>query len=104
MLAVQGLSQAWGLQAPLGVATHSHVYAGYASRRRHVALDYDATWRDAGGVLLDRHYWALPARPVLRPDSEVESRRRAQHRRRNALRAGLLDAVQQSAHALLAAR
>ena len=104
VLAVQGLSAAWGLQAPLGVATHSHVYAGYASRRRHVALDYDATWRDAGGVSLDRHYWALPARPVLRPDSEVESRRHAQHRRRNALRAGLLDAVQQSAHALLAAR
>ena len=104
VLAVQGLSQAWGLQAPLGVATRSHVYAGYASRRRQVALDYDATWRDAGGVPLDRHYWLLPARPVLRPDSEVESRRRAQHRRRNALRTGLLEAVQQSAHALLAVR
>ncbi len=104
VLAVQGSSQAWGLQAPLGVATQSHVYAGYASRRRQVALDYDATWRDAGGVPLDRHYWALPARPLLRPDSEVESRRRAQHRRRNALRTGLLDAVQRSAHDLLALR
>lgn len=104
VLALQGLSQAWGLQAPLGVATRSHVYAGYASRRRQVALDYDATWRDVGGVPLDRHYWALPERPVLRPDSEVESRRRAQHRRRNALRTGLLDAVQQSGHALLVLR
>ena len=93
VLAVQALSQAWGLAAPLAVASKSHVYAGYASRRRQVALDYDSHWRDAGGGLLDRHYWTLPAQPVLRPDSEVESRRRAQHRRRNQLRVGVLDAV-----------
>ena len=101
VLAVQALSDAWGLEPPLGVATSSHVYAGYASRRRQVALDYDATWRDAGGMPLGRHYWALPAQTLLRPDSEVESRRRAQHRRRNALRTSLQETVQRSAGALL---
>lgn len=100
VLAVQALSEAWGLAAPLAVASRSHVYAGYASRARRVRLDYDSHWRDAGGAPLDRHYWSLPAQPVLRPDSEVESRRRAQHRRRNELRVGLLEAVRCAATGL----
>ena len=86
VLAVQALTAAWALEAPLGVAAKSHVYAGYASRRRHVAIRYDDAWRDAGGHRASRHYWTLPSMPVLRPDADVESRRRAQHRRRNALR------------------
>ena len=101
VLAVQALSAAWGLAAPLGVAAESHVYAGYASRRRKVALDYDAAWQDAGAQRTGRHYWSLPAAPVLRPDAEVESRRRAQHRRRNALREGLLAAVRARAASLM---
>ncbi len=102
VLAVQGLSVAWGLEAPLGVAAKSHVYAGYASRRRKVAIDYDSAWQDAGAERTGRHYWTLPRAPLLRPDTEVESRRRAQHRRRNALRQSLLDAVCCRAEMLMA--
>ena len=83
------------LDAPLGVAAESHVYSGYASRRRKVELDYDAAWTDVGGQRTGRHYWTLPALPVLRSEAEVESRKRAQHRRRNALRVDLIMAVQQ---------
>ena len=101
VLAVQALSSAWGLAAPLGVAAESHVYAGYASRRRKVALDYDAAWQDAGAQRNSRHYWSLPAAPLLRPDAEVESRRRAQHRRRNTLRGQLLAAVHGEAVSLI---
>ncbi|HKX44704.1 MAG TPA: DUF535 family protein [Burkholderiaceae bacterium] len=101
--ALQGLSVAWSLRAPLCVAAESHVYAGYASRRRRVGIDYDAAWRDGGGERMARHYWLLPETPRLRPDSEVESRRRAQHRRRNALRTGLCAAVRVSAGRLLRA-
>ena len=97
VVALQALSQAWGLEAPLGVAGASHVYAGYASRRRHVGLDYDAAWQDSGGELVGRHYWLLPERARLRPEREVESRRRAQHRRRNELREGMHAAVHRSA-------
>ena len=102
VLAAQALTAAWGLKAPLGVAAQSHVYAGYASCRRQVALDYDAAWRDAGAQRSSRHYWTLPASPVLRPDAEVESRRRAQHRRRNALRESLLESLRARASRLLA--
>jgi uncharacterized protein len=102
VLAVQGLSAAWGLEAPLGVAAESHVYAGYASRRRKVAIDYDAAWQGADAERTGRHYWTLPPAPLLRPDTEVESRRRASHRRRNALRQSLLAAVRDRAELLMA--
>lgn len=94
VLGAQGLTAAWRLNAPLGVVAQSHVYSGYASRRRKVQLDYDAAWADVGGVRSGRHYWTLPAAPILRPDAEVESRRRAQHRRRNALRSEVIAAMQ----------
>jgi len=102
VLGVQGLSAAWGLAAPMGVTIESHVYAGYASRRRKVALDYDAAWADVGAQRTSEHYWTLPALPLLRPDFEVESRRRAKHRRRNALRWALLSAVRDRAIGLSA--
>ncbi len=102
VLAVQGLSAAWGLEAPLGVAADSHVYSRYASRRRRVAIDYDAAWRDAGAERTGRHYWTLPQMPLLRPEAEVESRRRALHRRRNALRQSLLATVRGRAELLTA--
>lgn len=86
LVGLQGLCEAWGLKPPLCVATQSHIYTGYRSRRRKVSLDYDAAWRESGATAAGRHYWALPAAPLLRPDTEVESRKRAQHRRRNALR------------------
>ena len=101
VLGVQALTVAWGLGAPLGVAAQSHVYSGYASRRRKVELDYDAAWAEAGAQRTGRHYWTLPALPVLRPEAEVESRRRAQHRRRNALRERVLASVQATAGGLL---
>ena len=101
VLGVQALSVAWGLAPPLGVAAESHVYSGYASRRRKVELDYDAAWAEAAGQRTGRHYWTLPALPVLRLDAEVESRRRAQHRRRNALRVDIIMTVQQTMCRLL---
>jgi uncharacterized protein VirK/YbjX len=98
LIALQALSAGWGLQAPMCVAARSHVYAGYRSPRRKAALDYDSVWQSSGGEPAGRHYWLLPARPVLRPDSEVESKKRAQHRRKNLLRdeffASTFDAAQ----------
>ena len=86
LIALQALSAARGLQAPMCVAARSHVYAGYRSPRRKAALDYDSVWQSSGGEPAGRHYWLLPARAVLRHDSEVESKKRAQHRRKNLLR------------------
>lgn len=104
LTALQALSRAWGLQAPLCVATHSHVYAGYRSGRRKAQLDYDAIWAENHAVAMGAHYWLLPAMPVLRPDSDVESRKRAQHRRRNTLRQEFFNAAVAGTQALAAGR
>lgn len=100
LIALQGMSRAWGLQAPLCVSAGSHVYVGYKSVRRKAQLDYDAIWQESSAVAMGAHYWLLPVRPVLRPDGEVESRKRAQHRRRNVLREGFFDAAWFATHEL----
>ena len=104
LASLQGLCTGWNLQAPLGVAPGAHVYAGYTSRRRKVGLNYASTWQEAGGLRVDDHYWLLPALPLLRPEAEVESRKRAQHRRRNTLRQGLFDSARDSMQSLLTAK
>ena len=104
VLGVQALSQAWGLGAPLGVALDSRLPVGDGVGRRQVAVDHDAAWMEAGGYRTGRHYWMLPAWPVLQPETEAtvesESRRQAKHRRRNTLRRAVLDAVTRRAGAL----
>lgn len=66
-------------------------------RLARVGLDYDATRRDSGGEPVGRHYRLLPQRTRLRPEAEVEPRRRAQHRRRNVVREGVHTTVHLSA-------
>lgn len=100
--AVQGLAHAWGLPVVLGVAADAHVYAPYRKRRK-VTLDYDEVWEDAGAQRLDVAHWRLPTHPVLRPESEVESKRRSQLRRRNALKSELFHAIAAPAQSLMSA-
>lgn len=87
--AVQGLARGLGVDGLYGVSANAHIYAGYRSRSRHVGIDYDALWSEMGGTRAGSHYWALPAQPRLRHEREVPSRKRGQHRRRNALREAL---------------
>ena len=87
--ALQGLARGLGVAGLYGVSASAHVYAGYRSRARHVGIDYDALWSEVGGTRAGSHYWALPAQPRLRDECEVPSKKRSQHRRRNALREAL---------------
>lgn len=87
--AAQGMACGLGVDGLYGVSAGAHIYAGYRSRSRHVGIDYDALWREMGGTKAGAHYWALPAQPRLRHEREVPSKKRGQHRRRNALREAL---------------
>jgi uncharacterized protein VirK/YbjX len=87
--ALQGLAHGLGVDSLYGISASAHVYAGYRSRARRVGIDYDALWSEVGGTKAGSHYWALPAQPRLRHESEVPSKKRSQHRRRNALREAL---------------
>lgn len=86
---LQGLRAGWKIDAIAGVSTRAHVYGGYRSRARHVAFDYDAMWRDLGAAQPLESHWVLPNAPLLRGDSEVASRKRAENRRRCEFRSAL---------------
>lgn len=90
--ALQGLAQAWGLSAMVGVSDAGHVYAGYRSLSRRVGASYDELWQELGArQRLTPQLWELPLHWIPRPESEVESRKRSQLRRRNALRQQVVD-------------
>ncbi len=57
---------------------------------------------ELGGYPTGRHYWVLLGALDLRPEDKVESRRRSQHRRRNALRVALIAAIRAQMATLLA--
>lgn len=94
---LQGLAAGWGLQGLYGVARGAHVYARYRGLAQRVGVDYDEMWADLGATESVGTHWQLPLTSPARPESEVPSRKRAEHRRRTALRQQILDACAQAA-------
>jgi uncharacterized protein len=80
---VRSLAQAFGIEEVLGVGNDRHVFAGIKDK---VKADYDGFWLDAGGELGDYGFYRLPPRDPVRLETDVESKRRSEFRRREALR------------------
>jgi Uncharacterized protein conserved in bacteria len=80
---VRAIADAFGVEEVLGVGNDRHVFAGIANK---VKADYDAFWLESGGELGDFGFYHLPPRDPVRLESEVESKRRSEFRRREALR------------------
>lgn len=98
--ALQGLCAGWGLPPPMAVSNQGHVTARYG-RACRIRLDYDEVWSEAGASRLSERCWQLPALPQIRPDHEIASKHRAQHRRRSALKQRLFELVHAAGHATL---
>lgn len=99
--ALQGMARAWGLSAMVGVSDAGHVYAGYRSLSSRVGLSYDELWKEQGASQrAGTGLWVLPLEWQPRPEHEVESKKRSQLRRRNALRQQVVDACAQGAQSL----
>lgn len=80
---IRALAVAYGVTRVLGVSNEAHVFAGIADK---IKADYNGFWRECGGSETDDGFYALsPAEPV-RCETEVESKRRSEFRRREALR------------------
>ncbi|MGA7437547.1 MAG: DUF535 family protein [Luteibacter sp.] len=80
---VRAIADAFGVEEVLGVGNGRHVFAGIANK---VKADYDAFWVEAGGEAADDGFYRLPPRDPIRLESDVESKRRSEFRRREALR------------------
>jgi len=101
MCALQGLATGWGIDELRAVSTGAHIYSRSGSARRKVRIDYDDTWAQAGGESAGEH-WLLPREPRLRCESEVPSKKRCQHRRRNATKLRIFETCANGARAMRA--
>ena len=102
--ALQSLAKIWDLHAIVGVSDSDHAFAGYTrTLAKRVKTNYDHIWQELGGEKTTQSgHWVLPRNWVPRPLEEVESKKRAAYRRRNALRQAFMDACASGSPQLLA--
>ena len=80
---VRAVAEAFDVERVRGVCNGAHVFAGIPDK---VKADYDGFWLEAGGVETDDGFYELPPRDPVRSAEQVESKRRSEFRRREALR------------------
>jgi uncharacterized protein VirK/YbjX len=71
-----------GAERILGIGNQAHPFAS----RKKIKADYDAFWLENGGVADTHGFYAMSVLEPLRSESMVESKRRSEFRRREALR------------------
>jgi uncharacterized protein VirK/YbjX len=79
---VRALAEAMGAERVLGIANEAHPFAG----RKKIKADYNAFWMENDGVADDNGFFAMPVHEPVRSEATVESKRRSEFRRREALR------------------
>jgi uncharacterized protein VirK/YbjX len=80
---IRAMAEAFDVEHVFGVGNAAHVFAGIPDK---VKADYDAFWIESGGVPADDGFYRLPPREPARCASDIESKRRAEFRRRETLR------------------
>lgn len=73
----------WGVVSLRGVGSRRHVLSG-TEREERVRFDYDAFWRDVGGVADAQGMFILPLQAVQRTAADIPSHKRAFYQRRYA--------------------
>lgn len=82
---MQWLAEQSGCTRLAATGTSGHIYQ-CLRKRRTIAFDYDACWREFGGEQRSGGDWLLPLHPEHKPLESVASRKRAEAARRNQLR------------------
>jgi len=80
---IRALAEAFEVERVLGISNESHVFAGIADK---VKADYNGFWRESGGTETADGFYAMAPHEPVRCETEVESKRRSEFRRREALR------------------
>ncbi|PTR23941.1 hypothetical protein C8J98_11329 [Luteibacter sp. OK325] len=79
---IRSLAEAMGAEHVLGIGNEAHPFA----TRKKIKADYDTFWQENGGVADAQGFFAMPVHEPVRCASSVESKRRSEFRRREALR------------------
>ncbi len=76
-----------GAERVLGIGNEAHPFAS----RKKIKADYDGFWQENGGVADTQGFYAMPVHESVRSELTVESKRRSEFRRREALRSAACD-------------
>ena len=79
---IRSLSGEMGAQHIRGIGNEAHPFAS----RKKIKADYDGFWQENGGVADAEGFYAMPVHEPERSELTVESKRRSEFRRREALR------------------
>ncbi|MET0255760.1 MAG: DUF535 family protein [Luteibacter sp.] len=80
---IRALAVAFDVERVLGVSNEAHVFAGIPGK---IKADYNGFWRESGGTETEDGFYAMAPCEPARDESDVESKRRSEFRRREALR------------------
>ena len=79
-----------GVQRILAVSDRARLHRNpYFKNKKGIFSDYDAIWKELGGVLLDNGFFELGVPVVYREPADIPTRKRAQYRRRYAMLDGV---------------
>lgn len=77
------LCRHWGVTRLLGVRdSQRHHRHPFFSNKQDITQDYDAIWRDRGGVDEDTDFYRLPIASERRMDEDIKPNKRSLYRRR----------------------
>ena len=91
MEALMTLSETLGIAHIHAISKEAHIYNlwRYRKQLRQFGADYNPFWRELGGTPINDELYRLPGAIFHKPIEMVESKKRAEHRRRYAMLADL---------------
>jgi uncharacterized protein VirK/YbjX len=79
---IRSLAESMGAERVLGIGNEAHPFAS----RKKIKADYDGFWLENGGVADTQGFYTMSVHEAVRSELTVESKRRSEFRRREALR------------------
>lgn len=96
VFALQECAKSWGVDSIRAVSNRLHIFRSWRKKKK-IHADYDAFWRESGGVLDADGFYALPQRWTQRDLGTVSPNKRSMYRKRY----GMLEDVASSIEATL---
>jgi len=91
--ALRAICAVWGIVRLAGIEPAHHVKGRWNLRGKRLRFDYPAFWLEQRGERAVDGHWSLPLWAPMRAPQDAPSNKRAMYRRRQAVHAGMVDAI-----------
>lgn len=85
MIALQQLAITLGAAKIVATSKRNHIYSSWRSKQIDLAADYDSFWMEQGGEICAHGDYSLPLQRAVKVISAVQSKKRAEYARKQAL-------------------